>query len=230
MLAIAAATTGAIAVPAAFGGGSTDLGPYARFEFSYTSKTPGTRTGFKYRVKLKQDGDKQPPAVRQLRLTFAKGTKIDTGAVPACTASQEELNQRGGAACPFASQVATGEADVYVGTATPLTLNAAVFDTDEGIVVVLSDANGNVIRTLTGKLTGGRVLVVPVPKVELGGGKETALVRFELNIAKAGTKRRPWARTPRTCTKKGWSVVYAPLFDAPTGRVKLTDVTRCRRR
>jgi hypothetical protein len=216
-----------VAAPAAGAGG--DLGPYERFEFSYTSKKPGTRTGFKYRVKLKQQGDQQPPTVRELRLTFGKGTKIDTGAVPACAATQDELNQQGSAACPPASRVATGEADVYIGTATPLALTATVFNTDEGIVAILVDANGNVIRTLSGKVTGGRVLVVPIPKVELSGGKEAALVRFELNISKAGTDRRPWARTPKTCTKKGWSVVYAPLFD-PIGRVKLTDVTRCRAR
>lgn len=95
-------------------------------------------------------------------------------------------------------------------------------------MAILVDANGDVIRTLSGKLTGGRVLVVPIPGVPLSGGKEAALVRFELDIAKAGSARRPWARTPATCSRKGWSVVYAPLFDSP-GRVKLTDVTRCRR-
>jgi hypothetical protein len=221
------AVASAVAAPAAASAG--DLGPYERFEFSYTSKKPGTRTGFKYRVKLKQQGDEQPPTVRELKLTFAKGTKIDTGAVPACAATQDELNQQGNAACPKDSRVAGGEADVYIGSATPLTLTAAVFNTDEGIVAILTDANGNVVRTLSGKVTGGRVLVVPIPKVELSGGKEAALVRFELDIAKAGTSKRPWARTPKTCTKKGWPVVYAPLFD-PIGRIKLIDVTRCRAR
>jgi hypothetical protein len=214
-----------VAAPAASAG--QDLGPYERFDFSYTSKRPNTATGFKYRVKLKQNGDQQPPVVRELRLTFNPGTKIDTASLPACAATQDDLSWQGAAACPPRSRVATGEAGVYIGTAAPLDLTATVFNTDEGIVAVLVDSNGNVIRTLSGKLTGGRVLVVPIPKVELSGGKEAALVRFELDIAKAGTARRPWARTPKTCTKKGWSVVYAPLFD-PIGRVKLTDVTRCR--
>lgn len=220
-----AAVSAAVAAPAASAG--NELGPYERFEFSYTSKRPGTATGFRYRVKLKQSGADQPPVVRELRLVFARGTKIDTGAVVACAATPEELTQQGTAACPAGSRVARGEADVYIGAATPLTLTATVFNSDEGIVALLTDSNGKVIRTLSGKVTGGRVLVVPIPKVELGGGKEAALVRFELNIAKAGTSRRPWARTPRSCTRKGWGVTYAPLFD-PIGRVKLTDVTRCR--
>ena len=66
-----------------------NLAPYERFEFSYTFKFPGTRTGFEYRVKLKQQGDEQPPTVRELRLTFNKGTKIDTGAIPACAATRK---------------------------------------------------------------------------------------------------------------------------------------------
>src|SRR5215207_4782488 len=214
-----------IGAPAASAG--QDLGPYERFDFSYTSKRPNTATGFRYRVKLKQNGDEQPPVVRELRLTTHKGTRFDPDAVPACDATDEELARQGAAACPARASVGSGEADVYVGMATPLTLTSSVFNTDAGIVAVLVDSNGNVIRTLRGRLSG-RVLVVPIPKVELPDGKETALVRFQLDIPKAGTARRPWARTPRTCTRKGWSITYAPLFD-PIGRVKLTDYTRCRR-
>jgi len=95
------------------------------------------------------------------------------------------------------------------------------------VIVLLVDSNGNVIRTLRGKLGRGRILTVPVPAVPLGGGKEAALVSFELNIAKAGSKRKPWARAPKTCPKRGWSVQYAPLFNT-LGRVKLTDRTNCR--
>src|SRR5215208_7693076 len=90
-----------IGAPAASAG--QDLGPYERFEFSYTSKRPNTATGFRYRVKLRQNGDEQPPVVRELRLVFSRGTRIDTRALPACAASQEELNQQGDAACPSRS-------------------------------------------------------------------------------------------------------------------------------
>src|SRR3954452_21782352 len=135
-----AAVSAAVLAPAASAG--DDLGPYERFEFSYTSKRPGTATGFRYRVKLEQSGADQPPVVRELRLVFARGTKIETGAVVACSASQEglspqgalaprpgsqeELTQQGPAACPAGARVARGEADVYVGSATPLTLTATV--------------------------------------------------------------------------------------------------------
>src|SRR3954471_4292987 len=104
-----AAVSAAVAAPAASAG--NDLGPYERFEFSYTSKRPGTATGFKYRVKLKQTGADQPPVVRELRLVFGKGTKIDTGALPACGATQDELTRQGAAACPPKARVATGAAD-----------------------------------------------------------------------------------------------------------------------
>jgi hypothetical protein len=218
---------GALVVPSAASGGSS-IEPYERFDFTYTSKRPNARTGFRYRVKLRQQGDQQPPTVRELRLVFHPGTRIDLRAIPACDATDEQISQQRVAACPDDSRVATGEADVYVGTATPLELVATVFNTDRGVVAILADSNGNVIRTLRGTLARGRILVVPIPAVPLPNDRQAALVRFELDIAAAGTARRPWARTPRTCPRRGWGITYAPLFD-PIGRVKLTDTTRCRR-
>jgi hypothetical protein len=206
---------------------SSDITPYDRFEFKYTSKQPDSRTGFRYRVKLHQEGDEQPPVVRELRLAFAPGTRIDRGAVPACDASDEELTEQGTKGCRKASRVARGSAGVYIGTATPADLHATVFSTKPGVVVLLTSDSGSVIKVLRGKLKGARTLTVPIEPTPLGDGKEAALVRFELDIAPAGTRKRPWIRTPKRCTGKGWDVVYAPLFD-PIGRVKLTDNTRCK--
>jgi hypothetical protein len=217
----------AVALQPAGAARSRDLGPYDHFEFKYTSKKPDTRTGFRYRVRLHQKGDEQPPTVRQLRLAFAPGSRIDRGAVPACTATDDELMNQGTGACPTSSRVATGEAGVYIGTATPANLHATVFATKGGVVAVLTSDSGSVIKLLRGKYTGPRTLVVPIPPTPLGNGKEAALVRFELDIAAAGSRKRPWIRSPKTCTSKGWDVVYAPLFD-PIGRVKLVDNTRCK--
>jgi hypothetical protein len=220
-------TAVAAAIQPAGAARSSDISPYDRFEFKYTSKKPNSRTGFRYRVRLHQNGDEQPPTVRQLRLAFATGTRIDRGAVPSCTATDEELMDQGTSGCKPATQVATGEAGVYIGTATPADLAATVFSTKTGVVVVLTSDSGSVIKILRGKWSGARTLVVPISPTPLGGGKEAALVRFELDIAAAGSKKRAWVRTPKRCTSRGWDVVYAPLFD-PIGRVKLTDNTRCR--
>ena len=219
-----AVLTGVAAFPVNAGAG--DLGPYERFEFSYTSQRPGTSTGFRYRVRLRIPPNAgQPPIVRQLRLEFTRGTRFDLRAITPCTASNERISQDGVDACAGTTRVATGRAGVYVGTETPLLLNATMFGTRTGVVVILTNADGAVIRTLRGTVRG-RVLTVPVPAVPLGGGREAALVSFSLDIRRSGTTRRPWIRTPLTCTRAGWPVVYAPLFD-PIGRVRLTDVTSC---
>jgi hypothetical protein len=217
----------AIALQPAGAARSSDITPYDHFEFKYTSKKPNTRTGFRYRVRLHQNGDEQPPTVRELRLSFASGTRIDRGAVPPCAASDDELMKQGTAACKKASRLATGEAGVYIGTATPANLHATVFAAKGGVAVLLTSDSGSVIKLLRGKYQGPRTLVVAIPPTPLGNGKEAALVRFELDIAARGTRKRPWIRTPTLCTTNGWDVVYAPLFD-PIGRVKLTDNTRCR--
>jgi hypothetical protein len=222
-----AAALAAAALQPARAARSADIAPYDHFEFKYTSKQPETRTGFRYRVRLHQNGDEQPPTVRQLRLEFAKGTRVDQGAVPACAASDDELMKEGPGGCHKASRVATGEAGVYIGTATPTDLNAAVFAAKGGVVVVLTSSSGGVIKILRGKWRGARTLVVAISPTPFGNGKEAALVRFELDIAAAGSRKKPWIRTPKRCTSKGWDVVYAPLFD-PIGRVRLTDNTRCK--
>ncbi|HLM51144.1 MAG TPA: hypothetical protein VK279_11405 [Solirubrobacteraceae bacterium] len=53
-----------------------------------------------------------------------------------------------------------------------------------------------------------------------------ALARLSLDIS-SGARRDP-VSSPNTSTKGGWEVVYAPTFAPPTGKVSLTDVTRCR--
>ncbi len=220
----------ALAVP---GGGEAtagrpDVGPYERFEFSYTSTRPGTRTGFRYRVRLRTRGAEQPPVVRDLRLTFHPGTRVDLGAVRPCRATDAELAAQGLEACDRAAVVAGGSAGIHVGAATPLTLAATVFGTSTGVLVVLTDAGGGVVRALHGRLAANRRrFVVPIPAVPLAAGREAALVRFTLDIRAAGSTGRPWIRTPRRCTPARWRTTYAPRFSA-LGRVTLHDVTRCR--
>src|SRR5215207_8286621 len=85
---------------------------------------------------------------------------------------------------------------------------------------------GTVVQVLRGRLRG-RTLTVPVPSVALNPGTPAALARFSLDIG-SGAGRNPVFTSPNTCPKGGWDVVYAPTFAPPTGKVSLTDVTRCR--
>lgn len=210
-----------LVVPAATDAKRTkDITPYRTFHFTYTKKTPGVATGLRYRVALAEQGEKAP-VVERLDLTFAKGTTITPDAVPTCTLTDEEIS--GGQACPAAGRIATGQATVYIGSPDNLVLDAAVFPSGPKSIVVTLSTNGAVIRILRGTLAG-RTLTVLIPPLEANGHR-VALVAFSLDIG-GGSAKKPVFRTPKTCTKKGWDVVYAPTFD-PIGKVSLTDTTAC---
>jgi len=202
-----------------------DIKPYETFRFEYTSTKPDTRTGFRYDVALDLPGDgSQPPVIQQLRLSFAKGTGVDLGAVPACTAHNETITARGPVACPTQGRIASGRAGVWTGPGPLLALSMSVFASGKRSIVVTLDSDGNVLSVLRGTLRR-TTLTVAVPAITVGAGT-AALARVHLTI-NGGSSKRPTFTTPSTCARGGWPVTYAPLF-ATLGRVTLVDVTKCR--
>jgi hypothetical protein len=201
-----------------------DISPYKTFTFQYTASRPDAPTGFNYRVALDLPADgSQPPVIQELRLTFAKGTKIDLGALPACTADDQTLVMAGPTVCPPRGRVATGTAGVWTGPGPLLALSMNVFATGSRGIVATLDSDGNVLRVLRGTLSGTK-LTVPVPTITVGSGT-AALSQVNLKIS-GGSARRPTFTTPSTCPKGGWPVTYAPLF-ASLGRRTLVDVSKC---
>src|SRR5215210_5618583 len=124
------------------------------------------------------------------------GSKIDTKAVPRCDFTPEALEQAGGPSegCPEGSQVGSGQAAILLGD-TPLTIGLRAFNRSEGLWVeyALPDP-------LFGPATiDGRHIEIPLDAARELNARPT---RFTLDFPKAGTKRKPWARTPGSCPKK----------------------------
>jgi hypothetical protein len=217
----------ALALPAAAPAATRtkDISPYKTFKFQYTATHPDSRTGFSYHVALDLPADgSQPPVIQELRLTFAKGTTVNLGALPACTADDTSLAAQGPTICPTKGRIATGSAGVWTGPGPLLDLSMNVFATGARGIVATLDSGGNVLRVLRGTLSGTK-LTVPVPAITVGAGM-AALSQVDLAIS-GGSSKRPTFTTPKTCPKGGWPVTYAPLF-ASLGRRTLVDVTRCR--
>jgi hypothetical protein len=202
---------------------------YERFTLRYDSRKTDSRTGFLLQLEQRETpAGEQPPVVRRGVFRLAAGTHADTGAVGRCAASDDELQSRGLAACPAGSRIGSGEADVFLGQGGDATLAVTAFNTRAGLVAALS-LDDHVIRTIRARVRGSRVSVT-FPRVELAGGFEAALTRFELRIRPAGTPQRPWARTPENCPKDGrWRTRYIATYDEPLGRQVMRDASRCRR-
>jgi hypothetical protein len=198
--------------------------PFKEFEFEYTSHKPGTATNLTYDFALTVPTDgSQPQVIDQLDILLAPGAKIDLGAVPACTASDETITAQGPVACPTRGRLGSGTASIWTGTGPLLHLDVSVFSTGHGVVVVLV-SQGNVVAVIRGSLHRNH-LTVTVPAITLGPGAQAAIVAFNLPLS-GGTKRRPVFMTPSRCGPSGWTINYRPHF-AQGKRVHLSYVTRC---
>src|SRR5688572_6082748 len=95
----------AAALPAAAQAGSrTD------YTQRFSTPVPGVSTGNATKIVYKHpdDPNAKPIAVRREVFTFPEGTVWDPAVVPNCKASDEELEQKGEAACPPGSRMGGG--------------------------------------------------------------------------------------------------------------------------
>jgi hypothetical protein len=196
----------------------------------FTTAKPGHSTGWTFDGALRPyPAGEQVPPQRSVEFVFPKGTRFRAGAVPSCLASDDQITTEGLAACPADSQVGSGEAGVFLGTAGTATLEAHVFVAAPGLVAVFTSETGSVLRVLRVAVERNRVTST-LPPVQLPGGYELAIFTFKLELQRAGTKKPPLLRTPKICPKgKRWKFVYLPRYDEPYGVQRSTSTTRCRR-
>jgi hypothetical protein len=226
LLAGASLAAAAFAAPAEQGQSEV----YERVKLRFTSAAPGKRTGFVWTVKQRPVADDaQPPPVRRARLRFPRGTRFDTSAIPRCSATDDELQAQGASACPGASRLGGGSATVYLGSPDHLAAVVDVFNADGAAVMLLSTQAGDVLRVLRGEIRGS-VVDATLPRVPVAGGKEAALTSVTVRLRAAGTRSRPWLRTPSKCPRgRAWKFVYDIDYDDPPGRQTPTSRSRCRR-
>jgi len=166
----------------------------------------------------------QPDPARKIDIALAKGLKLDTGATGKCSASDLDFQNKGDAACPKNTQVATGSAVVNTGLNPPVTrINATVKGYNGGskliLYVVPQGAQPLVIRaSITGKPKSGQHIVANVTPNCIPPGKPTdtppcqgkeapieTFILTTLNKHKgSGSSRHDVVTTPPTCPKAGW--------------------------
>lgn len=117
---------------------------------AFTERTPGSSTGLDLRIDYLNPADPaaKPPAVRVVALTVARGSRIDTTAVPACAATDAELMLFGPSVCAD-SAVGSGELILDTGLPQP----ARFLDNE----IALLNAPGELIFLFRQKLLGARL-------------------------------------------------------------------------
>jgi hypothetical protein len=113
----------------------------ATFSFGFTTAAAGARTGLDAHVTYRDsdDPDGKAPALTAAAFAFPAGTRIDTGAVEQCVASDEELRALGRGACPEGSHLGEGVLVATTGLpADPVTADVTVFNGRDEIIELVT--------------------------------------------------------------------------------------------
>ncbi|MFL5827341.1 MAG: hypothetical protein ACJ76V_12520 [Thermoleophilaceae bacterium] len=233
---IAGAVAGVIAVAVA---GVAVATPGTSDGVTWDAKTTSTKvnssTGLSTTIKGAPSGldGKQLP-IRKVTVQFPPGTKINTKALPECTASPQTIQNTNGNVCSK-SRVGTGLVKANTGLGAgidPISEDVQAFNGKKKIFFLLTP-KGAIGQTavLTGNFRGTKApkLVVDVPLFPIPGGSNAVLIQFDFAVKKTGSGKKAYGTTPKTCPRSGkWQLPATLGYDGHAD-VHATATGPCRK-
>ena len=200
-----AALAASLALAAA--GAAPAWGAEAALTTPFTTDRPQQSTGAVLHVRYGREEEK-PPALTAGAFDLPAGTVLDTTAVPACEATDEEFRARGRDACPPETKVGAGFLVAVTGTGPPgdpVHTDVTVFNGPGELIEVVTFKGTNAFAGLDRLSVDGRTLTAhppPTPGGPPDGRTTIREVRIELP-ARVGADGRPYLRTPPSCPPDG---------------------------
>lgn len=205
---VAAALVAAVGAP---GAGAAELAEYG---FTFSADRPGTQSGLSLFVVYRDPADPEgkAPALTKAAFGLPPGTRIDTRAVPRCTASDEELRARGRDACPAASKVGAGTLVATTGTPSdPVKADVTVFNGEDQLIELVTFEGTNQTAGFDRLTVEGSTLRAHPPATP-GGPPDGKTTIREVRIALA---QRGALITTAPCPSDGvWRGVGSFSFEA----------------
>jgi polyvinyl alcohol dehydrogenase (cytochrome) len=211
-------------------GDTSRPGSQGQFKLRFSSRRPGSPTGAHLTAVVHRGSpNEKPSALRSETLTLPPGARFDGQAVPACHASDQEIQMLGPSACPGSSQVGSGTLQVDMGgPADPETTDVTIFNWGHGTVeVVTAPGTGRTLAIDRGDFTGPGRLTNHPPDAP-GGPPDfkaaVSAVDFTYRALPSG-----FITTPRSCPPSGvWT--SAVSYSTADGRsYHATSTTPCGR-
>jgi hypothetical protein len=224
-------------------------GRHQQFDFTFTSKKPKKPVGVKKLLTFYYNFVPQPPGqpanpVTGLRITLAKGTKLDFKSIASKRLAPCTKSKLGTSGDPVAAKCleitkGTGTATAVVtGLPKPITVteDVHVYAGPKVLILRLRQRPNQLGQTANIYIKAkGRVLDAEVPKFCAADNASTpfcdtevVLTKVQLGLKKVGTKKHPLVTTPKTCPKGGWKNVVNYKYRQPGGE-KVTAVSPCRK-
>jgi hypothetical protein len=179
-------------------------GARAELAMPFGNPAPGRQSGLKLDLRYldAEDADAKPPTVSELLLRLPDGTRIDTTAVPACQASDAEIQLLGRDACPPESLIGTGTLEVYLGApGDPQTTDLALFNAPGQILEVLLFEGSNVTVALEHLFVKDGSIRARPAQVPPGAPPESRVAAS--HIVWDVPARGGYLTTPPTCPRSG---------------------------
>ena len=227
-LALALAAFASIAAALA---GQTDKG---RFHLGLATKQPDAATALRFRILY---GDPENRAEKPVPVSGAvfhlpRGLRIDTSAVPQCSADEVRIRALGRAACPEDSQVGAGRLIARTGVpgADRVRTDAVVFNGDGELIEIIFFEGTNTVAGFDRITIEGNVLTAHPPSTP-GGPPDgrTAVQKIFLEIPELiGAGGRPYVTTPPACRRGRWKASAEYEFDDGS-TTTVPSRTRCER-
>jgi hypothetical protein len=176
------------------------------FSGTYSAKTPSTSSGLDALATWSDPAEPsgKPKEIQKIEVLFNPGSRLDTSALPACKASDEDVQIRAVRACPANTKLGEVRGQgVYAGSTAPFNTFATLFNAHRQIIVVvtLDNPNGRLLTNFRDDVGKSSITV----NLKVGHG--ISLVRFQAHVPahsrKKGGRRRAFFTTPRTCPPGG---------------------------
>jgi hypothetical protein len=201
-------------------------GDRATIDIEFSETRPGVAAGLTYRFEIHAPDGGKPPALRRLVVGPPAGAIVDTSATERCTASDQELRVRGDAACPEASRLGEGSADLVVEGFGNQSFTQTAFNVDGGQFQTVKQ--GRVVQAVVRGVLTPEGLDARIPTCLTGGQPpegcaedQARLLRSELALPALTRDGRSYFTTPPDCPPSGrWrSAVVLTFGDGVTERV-----------
>ena len=230
-VALAAIAVGLSLMPAAATAQGGSRQAYKQF---FSSPEPGASAGITSQILYRHpdDPDRKPIAVRREVFTFPAGTGFDPAVVPYCTASDDEVEEKGEAACPSGSRVLAGDGTVMSGFPlageTPTEVDG--YENGTGLTLLATVPMFG-LRVVTRGVRVGRTITVDIPRSPIGGPPDgESPLRHVDNV---GIPRalggRAYVRTPEVCPAEGHWTFQGQFTYADGVTQRATHLMRCNR-
>jgi hypothetical protein len=213
-------------------GDTSAPGDAGEFALRFSSRTPRASTGAHlHAVVHRSSSNAKPSPLRTEVLDLPAGARFDGGAVPACHASDTQLQLQGPAACPASSEVGSGTLQAAIGSPLdPETADVTVFNWGKGTVeVVTAPGTGATLAIDRGNFTAPGELTNHPPRAPGGPPDfETSVSGIDLVYRNVGNgDGRAFITTPPSCPATHLWTSHIAYSTADGRSYRLSSRTPC---